>query len=114
MRTVGNRRIFYAIMRRAVDRMTTALRVLAAVVDGREVDEADVRELRRIAPLSGTPLDELACLVIRQAVDRAEERRAGRRGRAPDAPKNYTARAGRAHHDQIDPRARGVSRDAYR
>src|SRR3954470_19602882 len=81
MRGGGSWRIFYAIMRETVDRMTTALGVLAAVVDGREGDEADVRELRRLAPaLAGTPLDELACLVIRQAVDRAEERGAGSRG----------------------------------
>ena len=91
MRGVRNRRIIHAIMREAVDRMTTALRVLAAVVYGFEVDEADIHALHRMAPfLSATPLDELACFVIRQAVERAEERRAGRRGWAPDGATTCT------------------------
>ena len=76
---------YRGIMRPAVDRMTTALRVLAAVVEGRIPDSVDVDDLRHLAPrLSGAPVDELACSVIQEALDRAEERRAAERGRRRD------------------------------
>ena len=57
--------MIHRIMNQAVDRMTIALRVLAAVIEGRAADQADVEKLRRLEPsLSGAPLDELASQVI--------------------------------------------------
>jgi hypothetical protein len=48
--------------------MTTALRVLSAIVNQRDPDPADVQELRHLpASRAEVPLDELACGVIQQA-----------------------------------------------
>jgi len=53
--------------------MKTAMRVLAAVNDKREPDTADLTELRRLAPLlADMPADELACDVIKQALQRRD------------------------------------------
>jgi hypothetical protein len=48
--------------------MTTALRVLSAIVNQRDPEPADVRELRHLpTPRAEIPLDELASVVIQQA-----------------------------------------------
>jgi hypothetical protein len=55
-------------MQLSVDAMSTALRVLSAIVNQRDPDPVDVEELRRLpAPRAEVPLDELACGVIQQA-----------------------------------------------
>jgi hypothetical protein len=60
-------------MENALAAMKTAMRVLAAVNDKRDPDAADLEELRRLAPLlGGLPPDELACDVIKQALQRRE------------------------------------------
>jgi hypothetical protein len=59
------------------DALKTALRVLTALGDKHQADPADVAELQRLAPsLADTPLDELACEVIQQALRQRAEVRA--------------------------------------
>ena len=51
--------------------LRTALRVLTAITDYQDPDIADVEWLRRSAPLlAHEPIDELACNIIRQALQR--------------------------------------------
>jgi hypothetical protein len=53
--------------------MKTAMRVLAAVNEKRAPETADLDELRRLAPLlAELPADELACDVIKQALQRRD------------------------------------------
>ena len=55
-----------------------ALRVLAAIVAGRHYDAADVTELHRITPdFASLPDDELACKVIKVALERRRHRAVG-------------------------------------
>jgi hypothetical protein len=58
------------------DAMKVALRVLTALGDHREPYQADIAELRRIAPdKAAASIDELACDVIQRAIrHRAEAR----------------------------------------
>jgi hypothetical protein len=54
--------------------LKVALRVLTALGDHQCPDPADVEGLKRYAPLlADTPLDELACEVIQQALRRRAE-----------------------------------------
>jgi hypothetical protein len=64
--------------------MQVALRVLTAINKRREPAITDVEELRKLAPLqSHLPLDQLACYVIKLAINR---RRAAReKGKAAEA-----------------------------
>jgi hypothetical protein len=63
-------------MQAGISAMKTALRVLAALTDRKDPDPADVAELRSLAPLSNTEeIDEMACNVIRQALQRRAELR---------------------------------------
>jgi hypothetical protein len=63
-------------MEQEIDAMATSLRVLAAVVESRDPEPADVLELRRLAPLSvGAPPEELACELILRALKRREKSR---------------------------------------
>ena len=56
--------------------MKTAMRVLAAINEKREPDAADLAELRSLAPLlANLPPDELACDVIKQALQRRDAAR---------------------------------------
>jgi len=65
--------IFSFPMENALEAMKTAMRVLAAVNDKQEPDAADLDELRRLAPLlAALPPDELACDVIKQALQRRD------------------------------------------
>ena len=59
-----------------------ALRVLAAITENRLPDPADVVALRRYVGVQpeGIDLDELACTVIQQAMNRRDEGRAAGRG----------------------------------
>jgi hypothetical protein len=60
-------------MENSLAAMKTAMRVLAAVNEKRDPDAADLDELRRLAPLlAALPPDELACDVIKQALQRRE------------------------------------------
>jgi hypothetical protein len=64
-------------VQQAIDEIKTALRVLTAIVEKRYPDPADIDELRRLAPLlAEAPPDELACGVIRQALNYQEKARA--------------------------------------
>ena len=69
-------------MQQSFDAMKLALRVLEAVNERREPDSQDVAGLRALAPLiANLPLDELACEVMRLALERrAKVREAVRRG----------------------------------
>ncbi|PWU02231.1 MAG: hypothetical protein C5B51_21300 [Terriglobia bacterium] len=59
--------------------MDVALRVLTSFNAKRTPDQADVEELRRLAPLSGdAPIDELACYVVYQALKYREAKRKAR------------------------------------
>ena len=61
--------------------MMTALRVLESAIEREQPNPADIEELRRLAPLQGDlPIDDLACVVIQQAVQAAEEREPRKRG----------------------------------
>jgi hypothetical protein len=61
--------------------MNTALRVLKAITEKREPDSTDVDELRHLAPLpADTPIDELACEVIQQALKRRAAARSAKGG----------------------------------
>jgi len=56
--------------------MKTAMRVLSAINEKREPDAADLEELRSLAPLlANLPPDELACDVIKQALQRRDAAR---------------------------------------
>ena len=56
--------------------MQVALRVLMAITDRQLPAPQDIRELRRLAPLSAdTPIDELACEVIQLALNNRAEAR---------------------------------------
>lgn len=58
-------------MQQTVTALAVALRVLSAINEKRYPDPKDVDELRRWAPLSAdVPIDELACEVIQQAINR--------------------------------------------
>jgi hypothetical protein len=56
-----------------------ALRVLAAITEREEPNDADLKELRRYAPSVGLTSDELACEVVQRAL----KARAQARGIAP-------------------------------
>ena len=61
-------------MKTGTDAMAVALRVLDALNSKSAPADADVAELRRLAPLfSHLPVDELACDVIQQALKRREQ-----------------------------------------
>jgi hypothetical protein len=63
-------------MEQSTAAMRIALRVLDAITARRHPGAADVEELRRLAPLSADmPLEELACAVIKHAIERMEEKR---------------------------------------
>jgi hypothetical protein len=60
-------------MQDGINAMKTALRVLTAVTKMQNPEPADLDELRRLAPsLADSPIDELACAVIQQAIKRRE------------------------------------------
>jgi hypothetical protein len=53
--------------------MKTAMRVLSAINEKRDPDPADLDQLRSLAPLlADLPADELACDVIKQALQRRD------------------------------------------
>ncbi len=60
-----------------LEEMQLALRVLTAITMNVEPDAGDLKKLAELAPphLSGLPPDELACYVIKRAVQRREELR---------------------------------------
>jgi hypothetical protein len=61
-------------MQVAKDAMKIALRVLTALGDKQEPDDADISELRCLAPEKANgPVDELACEVILHSVRRRAE-----------------------------------------
>ena len=61
-------------MRHGDNVLTTALRVLTAVVDRKTSDPADVRELQRISPNTlYVSLDEMACDVIQKILRERKE-----------------------------------------
>jgi hypothetical protein len=63
-------------MEQSTQAMRVALRVLEAITARRDPEEPDIEELRHLAPLSADmPLDELACAVVRHAIERLEEKR---------------------------------------
>jgi hypothetical protein len=64
--------------------MRTALRVLTAISERHDPDPTDAQELRQYTPLQAdTPLDEVAFLVIQQAIKvRALARIAGEEAEA--------------------------------
>jgi hypothetical protein len=52
-----------------------ALRVLTAIMEHCPPDAADVKELRRFAPLDAdVPVDELACEVVHEVLTRRAQR----------------------------------------
>ena len=54
----------------------TALRVLESAIEREQPNPADIEELRRLAPLQGDlPIDDLARVVIEQAIKRQRETR---------------------------------------
>jgi N-acetylmuramic acid 6-phosphate (MurNAc-6-P) etherase len=56
-------------MRHCLAAIEVALRVLTALTEKRDPDEADVSALQHLAALSAfAPVDELACEVIHQAL----------------------------------------------
>jgi len=58
-------------MQKSLDAMTLALRVLTAINEKREPEPDDLEKLRAMAPLIGdSPPDELACDVIKLAIER--------------------------------------------
>ena len=69
-------------MQKSVEAMELAMRVLRAVNEKRNPDEADLSALRSLAPLvANLPPDELACDVIRQALEHRAKARAEARMR---------------------------------
>ena len=71
-------------MQQSLDAMKLALRVLQALNEEREPDEQDLTSLRALAPLVGNlPPDELACEVIKLAIERRAQVRSGFAQRAP-------------------------------
>ncbi len=61
-------------MQQGMDAMRVALRVLQAITERHPPDAKDLEELKRLAPLQADqPQDELACDVIKQALQRREE-----------------------------------------
>ena len=58
--------------------METALRVLSAITEHCEPDPADVQEVKRLSPLMppDTPLDEIACALVSQALKQRATTRA--------------------------------------
>jgi hypothetical protein len=57
-------------MQRSVHEIEVALRVLQALTNWRQPDQKGVEELHRILPAAGChSLDEMACVVIQQAVE---------------------------------------------
>jgi len=63
-------------MQDSVTAMRIALRVLTAIADRKAPNNADVEELRKMAPQTGdAPLDDLACDVIQQALKRRADAR---------------------------------------
>jgi outer membrane protein TolC len=61
-------------MQQSMDAMRVALRVLQAITERHLPDAKDLEELKRLAPLpADQPHDELACDVIKQALQRREE-----------------------------------------
>jgi hypothetical protein len=80
-------RRYHRPMRKALGFITTALRVLAAIVAGRAAGPSVKDPLRKTRVLSGSPFEELADNVIRMDVKRAEERRAGSQQRWPQEPR---------------------------
>jgi hypothetical protein len=68
-------------MELTLDALKTALRVLTAISERQKPDPGDVEALRTFAPLlANSPLDELACDVIQQALRRRSEIRAKETG----------------------------------
>ena len=64
-------------MERLVDPMKVALRVLAALSERQIPSAADIAQLKAYVPeCAGTPLDELACEVIQQALKKRAAARA--------------------------------------
>jgi hypothetical protein len=60
-------------MQNGLAAMEVALRVLMAINQKRQPNPADLEELHRLAPLlADLPADELACDVIKQALQRRE------------------------------------------
>jgi hypothetical protein len=65
--------------------MITALRVLKCAIEREQPNPADIEELHRVAPLQcDLPIDDLARVVIEQAIKRQRETRvkAARSGEA--------------------------------
>jgi len=69
-------------MQAGLDAMKTALRVLTAITEKRQPDPADVTLLRSYAgpQAKDVPLDEFACAIIQQALERRAEIRTARAG----------------------------------
>jgi hypothetical protein len=56
--------------------MITALRVLKFAIEREQPNPADIQELRRVAPLQADlPIDDLARVVIEQAIKRQRDAR---------------------------------------
>jgi hypothetical protein len=70
-------------MQQSFDSMTTALRVLKAVMEKRHPDAADIAALRDLAVPQPQEIDvdELACEVIQKALKRRADARGARRRR---------------------------------
>jgi len=69
-------------MELSLDAMEIALRVLKAVNERRSPEQADIDGLCALggSPLSTTPVDEMACDVIRKALIRRAAIRSGVKG----------------------------------
>jgi hypothetical protein len=68
-------------MQESLEAMTTALRVLTALTNKRYPDPADVETLRGYVPLlRDEPPDELACEVIKQAINHRTVARSAQTG----------------------------------
>ncbi|HKE25736.1 MAG TPA: hypothetical protein VKB88_25430 [Bryobacteraceae bacterium] len=63
-------------MQQSVDAMRVALQVLGAITEKREPAWEDIKELYRLAPPKDfMPLDELACAVVEQSLERYRAQR---------------------------------------
>jgi hypothetical protein len=73
-------------MEQSTAAMTVALRVLNAINERRHPQPTDIEELRRLAPASADmALDDLACAVIRRAIERLEAQGRNQQGLDPKA-----------------------------
>ena len=80
-------------MRHVNDVLMTALRVLTAVVDHKNPNPVDIRELQRLSPNTlYLSADEMACDVIHRAMQAREKSRTG--GYFPDG-----TGSGGIHHE---------------